>query len=222
MAKASRSRRSRRSKRSKPSRRATKRARKSTRRVRRMRRMRGGAQAVFPAPVSPATYDASMSAPSKAMLTAGTDYLAKHAGQYGGAAVNLSNSAPPGYTGMLDDSLRGFARVTPLDQSTAAASGMSDQAGGRRRRRRGTYFKNMMKKSSRGLRSFGRGLVRPFMRKSRRGRAMRGGAPLSLAGAQDFGAPGMLLSPSQEAQALQGMNKVEWTLAQDPKSFAPL
>ena len=218
MAKASRSRRS---KRSKPSRRATKRTRKSTRRVR--RRMRGGGHmAVFPAPVSPATYDASMSAPSKAMLSAGTDYLAKHAGQYGGAAVNLSNSAPPGYTGMLDDSLRGAARVTPLDQSTAAASGMSDQAGGRRRRRRGTYFKNMMRKSSRGLRSFGRGLVRPFLRKSRRGRAMRGGAPLSLAGAQDFGAPGMLLSPSQEAQALQGMNKVEWTLAQDPKSFSPL
>ena len=220
MAKASRSRRSTRSKRSKRSKRAT---RKSTRRV---RKMRGGAQAVFPAPVDASSYDAAISAPSKAMLAQGNDYMAKHAGQYGGAAVSLVNSAPPGYTGMLDDSLRGIARITPLDQSTAAASGMSDQAGGRRRRRRGVSFKKMMKMPGKGLRAFRKKFVTPFLRGSRRmmrGRGrMYGGAATSLAGAQDFGAPGMLLSPSQEAQALNGMNKVEWTLAQDPKSFSPL
>lgn len=49
---------------------------------------------------------------------------------------------------------------------------------------------------------------------------MRGGAALSLANAQDFRAPGMLLTPGQEAAALGGMNP-EWKLATDPNSFAP-
>jgi len=49
---------------------------------------------------------------------------------------------------------------------------------------------------------------------------MRGGAAASLANAQDFGAPGMLLSPAQQAAALGGMNP-EWKLAMDPASFAP-
>jgi len=47
-----------------------------------------------------------------------------------------------------------------------------------------------------------------------------GGAAVSLANAQNFGAPGMLLSPGQEAAALGGMNP-EWKLAMDPASFAP-
>jgi hypothetical protein len=49
---------------------------------------------------------------------------------------------------------------------------------------------------------------------------MRGGAAYSIAGAQAVGAPGMLLSPAQEATALTGMNP-EWKLAMDPSSFAP-
>ena len=36
----------------------------------------------------------------------------------------------------------------------------------------------------------------------------------------DYGAPGMLLSPDQEARALGGMNP-EWKLASDPRAFAP-
>jgi hypothetical protein len=50
---------------------------------------------------------------------------------------------------------------------------------------------------------------------------MRGGAALTPLGhAADFGSPGMLLSPNQEAQALAGMNP-EWKLASDPGAFKP-
>jgi hypothetical protein len=49
---------------------------------------------------------------------------------------------------------------------------------------------------------------------------MRGGAAYSIANAQAVGAPGMLLTPAQEAAALTSMNP-EWKLAMDPNSFAP-
>ena len=61
-------------------------------------------------------------------------------------------------------------------------------------------------------------------RKGRKGRKSRrrqgGGAAYSITNAQDFGAPGMLLSPGQEARALESMNP-EWKLATDPTSFTP-
>ena len=57
-------------------------------------------------------------------------------------------------------------------------------------------------------------------KKSRRSRRQGGGSASSLSHAQDFGAPGMLLSPGQEAQALRGMN-TEWRLASDPGAFKP-
>jgi hypothetical protein len=143
-----------------------------------------------------------MGDPSKLSLAQGGDYQSLHKGQHGGAAYSLADSAPPGYTGMLDDSLRTTARIGVLDQSMSAIKGMSDQSGGRRRRRG--------KKASR--------------RKGRNGvsrrRRMRGGAH-NLSHSADVGAPGMLLSPHQEAQALQGMNP-EWKLATDPNSFNPL
>ena len=199
---------------------------------RRRRCWNGGAnQEVFPAEANGESMD-PMS--SKLNLAQGGDYLKLHEGQHGGrwglssaagtdsdymleasnsstafpgqtggAAVSLASSAPPGYTGMLDDSLRATARVTPLDESTAAASGMSDQSGGRRRRKR----RGSRKTASR-------------RRKGASRRRMRGGSATSLAGAADFGAPGMLLSPSQEAQALAGMNP-EWKLASDPGAFKP-
>ena len=171
-----------------------------TRMVRGKRCWKGGAQLVFPAPVENSTYESSFSSPSKMMLSQGEEYQSLHAGQHGGAVAINPSPAPPGYTGMLDSNLRGQAWVNPIDDSLKAIQGMSDQSGGRRRRRRGTS------KRRRGT--------------SKRSRRMRGGAALSLANAQDFRAPGMLLSPGQEAAALGGMNP-EWKLATDPNSFAP-
>jgi hypothetical protein len=239
----SRTKRSRRTKRSK-------RAKRTMRKVRGRRCWSGGAnQLVFPAPVANESYESSLSSPSKMMLAQGNDYQSIHQGQHGGAYAANPAPAPVGDTGMLPAELRGQAAITPLDQSTEAASGMSDMkggayagnpapappgyagtlapelagqafmkplndslqaiqgmsdmAGGRRKR---------SKKGSRGRSRRGR---------SRRGRSrrMRGGAGYQ-SNPQDFGAPGMLLSPSQEATALTGMNP-EWKLATDPSSFAP-
>jgi len=167
-------------------------SRKTTLR-RRGRCWKGGAnQIVSPAGVN----DTSMNSSSNLSLSQGTDYQRIHAGQHGGAAVSLASAAPPGYTGMLDDSLRATARIAVLDQSMQSIQGMSDQSGGGRRnsRRKG---KNMPRRRKR-----------------------QGGGASSLSNAQDVGAPGMLLSPSQEAQALRGMNS-EWQLASDPGAFKP-
>ena len=176
----------------------------------------GGAQTVFPASLD----DTSMMGPSKMSLAQGGDFESIHSAQHGGAAVSLASSAPPGYTGMLDDSLRASARVIPIDQSMSGIQGMSDQSGGGRRRRKGS------KKASKrgGSRMYGgrKGSKKSSKKGSRRGgmRMMYGGSPYSLANAQAFGAPGMLLSPSQEATALQGMHP-EWKLATDPTSMTP-
>lgn len=56
--------------------------------------------------------------------------------------------------------------------------------------------------------------------KKRGTRRMRGGFAYALSQAQDYSAPGMLLSPAGEARALAGMNP-EWKLATDPSAFAP-
>ena len=208
---------------------------------RRRRCWSGGAnQEVFPADVN----DSSMNSSNKLNLAQGGEYLKLHEGQHGGrwglsnaastnanymleasksstafpgqaggAAVSLASSAPPGYTGMLDDSLRATARVTPIDQSMEGIQGMSDQSGGRRRR----------KSASRKRKGSSRRRKGASMRKrkgSSRRRKMRGGSATSLAGAADFGSPGMLLSPNQEARALAGMNP-EWKLASDPGAFKP-
>jgi len=93
------------------------------------RRQRGGA--LSPADIN----DSTMLGPSNQNLNQGKDYLALHAGQHGGAGYQYANQAPVGDQGLLDASLRGAARLLPLDASTAAASGMSDQAGGARKGR---------------------------------------------------------------------------------------
>ena len=170
---------------------------------RRKRCWSGGASAVVPANV--ADTNPNMGDPSKLSLAQGGDYQSLHKGQHGGAAFSLADSAPPGYTGMLDDSLRMTARIGVLDQSMSAIKGMSDQSGGRRRRR---GKKASRRKGRKGRKSL-----------SRR-RRMRGGSH-NLSHSADVGAPGMLLSPNQQAQALQGMNP-EWKLATDPNSFNPL
>ena len=172
---------------------------------RRGRTHRGGAQLVLPATVENASYESSLSSPSKMMLSQGNEYQSLHAGQHGGAvAVNLA-PAPPGFTGVLDSNLRGQAWMNPLDASMQAIQGMSDQSGGRRRASR-----RASRRARKGSRRARKG--------SRRARRMGGGA--SLSHAQDFGAPGMLLSPAQEARALESMNP-EWKLATNPSAFTP-
>ena len=184
--------------------------------------------------------DTSMVGSSKMNLAQGTDYASIHKGQHGGMA-------PVGYTGMLDDSLRATARIGVLDESMQAIQGMSDQSGGfhkgfTRRLKRGvkrgvTKVKGMFKKLKSklvGPKSYSRKFMNLFRKKrggARRSRKMaallknmrrkmRGGSAATLAGAQDYSAPGMLLSPADEARALGGMNP-EWKLATDPTAFAP-
>ena len=184
--------------------------------------------------------DTSMDGSSKMNLAQGTDYASIHKGQHGGMA-------PVGYTGMLDDSLRATARVGVLDESMQAIQGMSDQSGGfhkgfTRKLKRGlkrgvTKVKGMFKKLKSklvGPKSYSRKFMNLFRKKrggARRSRKMaallknmrkkmRGGSAATLAGAQDYSAPGMLLSPADEARALGGMNP-EWKLATDPTAFAP-
>ena len=160
----------------------------------------GGAQVVLPADLG----DSSMGGPARMSLSQGGDYLSLHKGQYGGAAVSLSAAAPMGYTGMLDDSLRATARVSPIDESVAAIQGMQD--GGSRRGKRANH-KAMM------------AMLKKINKKMSR-RKQRGGMPYALTQAQDYSSPGMLLSPSAERAALGGMNP-EWKLASDPGAFAP-
>ena len=239
---------------------------------------------VLPAPVETATYESSMSSPSKMMLEQGNEYQSIHSGQHGGAYAANPSPAPPGYTGILDEGLRAQAAISPIDQSLKAIQGMSDQSGGRRRSRGSK--RRSRRGSRRGSRRMRGGSSGPMeggakRKGSRRGRkssrrtrkgsrrmrggssgahtngknghgknghgknghgknghgknghgknghhnskkgsgAMHGGAAYSIASAQNVGAPGMLLSPGMERDALGGMNP-EWKLATDPNSFAP-
>jgi hypothetical protein len=170
----------------------------------------------------------SLLSPSSASMAQGQDYARIHAAQHGGAAVSLAAAAPVGYTGMLDDSLRATARITPLDQSIGAIQGMRDQSGGGRRRGRGKKgaskaLRRRMIAATRRLKKLKARLLKAMKKMSRRGgrRGQRGGASYQYTNQADYGAPGMLLSPAQEARALAGMNAVEWKLAADPTSFAP-
>lgn len=165
-----------------------KRVKRNTRKGKRAsRRQRGGWKALSPASVS----DSSMQGPSQLSTAQGKEYNALHEGQHGGAPLE---GAPVGTTGVLDDSLRATARVTPLDQSVASIQGMSDQSGGARRRSKRS------KRSKRGSR--------------RQGGGMRHMNP------SDYSAPTHLLSSGAEAKALMQMNP-EWKLAENPSSFAP-
>jgi hypothetical protein len=105
--------------------------------------------------------------------------------------------ADVGYTGVLDSSLRGAARMDPLDQAYNEIVGMKDQGGGGRRRR-GRRGSKSGKKSRRSRRSR---------------RKMRGGfAPVD--------APTMILEGQEANEAVMAMNP-EWKLAETPGSFDP-
>ena len=188
--------------------------RKGTRKATRRVRQRGGFIQLNPADVN----DTTLGVASKANMLQGQEYASIHAGQHGGQnnmipqdhhrmpnGTIMANSvhkqsggmADIGYTGVLDSSLRGAARMDPLDQSFNEIAGMKDQNGGRRRRAR--------KSSRKG---------RKASRKSRRShRNMRGGfAPVD--------SPTMFLQGDQAKEAVMAMNP-EWKLAENPASFDP-
>ena len=148
-----------------------------------------------------------MKGPTMMSNAQGEEYQALHEGQHGGAS--LGEGAPVGSTGILDPSLRTYARVGSLDHAIAETAGMSDQTGGRRRRSR----RHGGRGRSRSRRHGGR-------RRSRHGgrRSMRrkhGGGVLVPASAD---ASGMILPKSAGAEA--GMNP-EWKLAAQPTAFIP-
>jgi hypothetical protein len=152
--------------------------------------MNGGSHLVLsPMPLD----DTSMVGPSKMSMAQGGDFFGYHAKQHGGMA-------PVGYTGVLDDSLRASARVSPLDQAGAAIVGLKDQAGGRRKRR--STKRRSTKRRSTKKRS---------MKKRRSTRRQAGG--MRALGSMDVGAPSMLLQGSQAQQALSTMHQ-DWKLAQ--------
>lgn len=170
------------------------RKRTNTRRnnMRRNNMMYGGMRPLTPMELT----DVSMDGPSKQSIAQGVDFFGYHAKQHGGMA-------PVGSTGVLDDNLRTFARLAPLDKSFTEIVGMRDQAGGKR------------KKGRKGSRKSRKG-----SRKSRKGsRKMRGGAMPAL-NPMETSAPGTLLPPALQRVALGTMSP-EWKLAENPNSFAP-
>jgi hypothetical protein len=170
-------------------------------RVTRKRTMRGGAYVLSPMNLK----DTSMMSASKMSNAQGMDFFSKHVAQHGGALMG----APVGETGVLEDSLRGAARLVPLDASYSAAANMRDQSGGRRRKRRNT--RGTCRKSRRNTRS---------NRRSNRRTSRRQSGGMRPLGFMDADAPGMLLSGKQASQALSNMSS-EWKLAENPGSFSP-
>ena len=151
--------------------------------TRRNNMMYGGMRELTPMELT----DVSMNGPSKQSIAQGTDFFGYHAKQHGGMA-------PVGTTGVLDDSLRTYARLAPLDKSFTEIVGMRDQAGGKRKGRKGKKGRKSTRK-------------------------MRGGAMPAL-NPMETSAPGTLLPPALERAALSTMSP-EWKLAENPASFAP-
>ena len=146
---------------------------KRTKHTMRKRRQYGGWQVLNSTPAS--VDDSSMSSASALSQAQGKQYDQMHAGQKGGA-YSLAASAPVGYTGVLDDSLRASARVGVLDSSFNQIQGMSDQSGGRRHRR-GKKSRKGTKKSRKGS------------KKSRRHRQGGGGVMNTIKSALGMGPP---------------------------------
>ena len=155
--------------------------------MRKNRKMYGGDRLILsPMELS----DTSMVGASKMSMAQGGDFFGYHANQHGGMA-------PLGYTGMLDESLRASARVSPLDQAGAAIVGLKDQAGGRRKKR--TTKKRTTKK-------------RVTKKRATRSKRRQYGGMRAL-GSMEVGAPSMLLQGPQAQQALSTMNQ-DWRAAQ--------
>jgi hypothetical protein len=153
--------------------------------------------------------DTSMRSATNMSLAQGGDFANIHKEQHGGMA-------PVGYTGVLDDSLRGSARLLPIDDSFRQIAGLSDQTGGKRKKGRKASRKG--RKASRKTKK-GRKVSRKGRKTSRRSRRQMKGGMREL-GYMDANAPGMILPPGLAGKALSTMN-AEWKLAENPSSFAP-
>jgi hypothetical protein len=181
---------------------------------RNMRRTRKNRRTVGGGSLNPMELtDTSMRSATNMSLAQGGDFANIHKEQHGGMA-------PVGYTGVLDESLRGSARVLPIDDSIRQIQGLSDQTGGKRRNgrkgsRKGRKAKKATRKSKKASR---KGSRKNRKQTERRRRNMTGG--MRELGYMDANAPGMLLPPSLAAKALSNMN-YEWKLAENPSSFAP-
>lgn len=197
--------------------------RKNSRRNNMMRRNRRnnmmGGEYSMPASVN----DNSMNNSRDMSLAQGQQYADFHKNQHGGGE-GLSGGPFPGAVtdeALISPDMALSARTAPLNAALNEIRGMKDQAGGRRRRN--TMRKNRKnRKASRKNRKNTRKNTRKN-RKNRKGSRrnrrnnMMGGMMLNPA---SVSAPGLLLSPAQEAKALSGMN-AEWKLAENPRSFAP-
>lgn len=162
--------------------------------------------------------DTSMRSATNMSMAQGGDFANIHREQHGGMA-------PVGYTGVLDDSLRGSARVLPIDDSLRQIAGLSDQTGGKRRKgRKGRKASRKSRKASRKTKKARKATTRKgrkgrkASRKSTRRSRQTGG--MRELGYMDANAPGMILPPSLASKALSTMN-AEWKLAENPSSFAP-
>ncbi len=183
----------------------TRRSNSYRRRQQRKNNMMGGGLELTPMELK----DVSMMGPTKQSIAQGVDFFGYHSKQHGGAA-------PVGTTGVLDEGLRGYARLAPLDRAYTEIAGLRDQAGGARRRRRGGRKDGKTTRKGRK----GRKTTRKANRKGRKGtRKMRGG--MRELGSMPVDAPGMLLPPALGRAALSTMNQ-EWKLAENPNSFAPM
>jgi len=166
---------------------------------------------------------AGMEGMMKQSLSQGQQFANIHAAQHGGAYTPLGGAA-------LSEALSGAAlspnaaasRTEQLDAAYSAIKNMEDYPGERGgaataavpaqkggRHRRGHKGRKGMK-SRKG---------RKGRKGTRKGRKQRGGAAYDSNPAP-FNGPSMLLSNSQMAKALSGMN-AEWKLAENPASFAP-
>jgi hypothetical protein len=159
--------------------------------------------------------DTSMNTATRMSMAQGGDYADIHRAQHGGMA-------PVGYTGVLDESLRGAARVLPLDASAREIQGLSDQTGGRRKKarkaRKAAKKSRKGRKGSRKTRKGSKGSRKSRQNEGTRRRRQTGG--MRELGYMETDAPGMLLPPSLAAKALSTMSP-EWKLAENPSSFAP-
>ena len=209
----------------KNSRRNTRRNRRNTRRNRRnnmarrnsMRRRRnnmmGGAELINSMPAT--VNDNSMNGAKEMSLAQGQQYADFHKNQHGGGLLGGPYPGSVTDESLISPDMAASARVAPLNAALNEIRGMKDQEGGRRRRRSSRKSSKKNRKSSKKNRKGSRKNRRNSMRRRRNN--MMGGMVLNPA---SVSAPGLLLSPGQEAKALMGMN-AEWKLAENPRAFAP-
>ena len=153
------------------------------------------------------------------------------------ARVGVLDESMGAIQGMSDQSGGGKRRGMSMKRMLRGAKGMSLKLmkrmrkmmglkggkmmyGGKRKAMTMKMMKKMMAKKGGKMMYGGKKRKAMTMKMMKKMMGMRGGFAYALSQAQDYSAPGMLLSPAGEARALAGMNP-EWKLATDPSAFAP-